>query len=91
MGEGTGDDEAAELAASIGFWWGIVPPNAAANAFMRDVLAIPAAFKRLPPVPFEAEPAEFAVVLEAFADRDEVGAFADQDDQEAFTAPEASA
>lgn len=53
---------------AIGFWWGIAPPNAAASSFALDVAAIPAAFARLAPGPFEAEPADFPAALERFAD-----------------------
>lgn len=53
---------------AIGFWWGIVPPHAAALSFARDVAAIPAAFARLEPCDFEAEPADFPAALERFAD-----------------------
>ena len=53
---------------AIGFWWGIAVPNAAAHSFARDVEAIPAAFARLGPAAFEAEPADFPCALERFAD-----------------------
>lgn len=52
----------------ISFWWGITAPNAAALSFAADVEAIPAAFARLEPCAFEAEPADFPAALERFAD-----------------------
>ena len=53
---------------AIGFWWGIAPPNAAALSFALDVAAIPAAFARLSPGAFDAEPADFPGALARFAD-----------------------
>lgn len=63
-----GRDGTEPIGEAIGFWWGIAPPNAAALSFALDVEAIPAAFARLAPGAFEAEPADFPAALERFAD-----------------------
>ncbi|WP_173934531.1 hypothetical protein [Chelativorans sp. Marseille-P2723] len=53
---------------AISFWWGIVPANAAALSFARDVEAIPSAFAKLDPSNFDDEPADYPAALEQFAD-----------------------
>ena len=62
----TGDDEAPDLAAAMTrLWFGIEPPHLSAAAFARDLGAVVAAFRALPPPAFESEPADFVRVLEA--------------------------
>ncbi|MFN3545989.1 MAG: hypothetical protein ACK4U0_00740 [Mesorhizobium sp.] len=63
-----GEGEPDPVEDAISFWWGISPPHRAALAFAREVRAIPAAFARLEPSAFEAEPADFSAALERFAD-----------------------
>lgn len=68
MTEASRDDGTNPIRDAIGFWWGIAPPNAAALSFALDVAAIPAAFSRLAPAGFGAEPADYPAALERFAD-----------------------
>ena len=68
MTGGIGNEELDPIQDAISFWCGIAPPNAAARAFARDVEAIPAAFARLEPGAFDAEPADYPAALERFAD-----------------------
>lgn len=67
-----GEEGLVSIQDAIGFWWGIAPPNAAALSFALDVAAIPAAFARLSPGAFEAEPADFPAALARFADPDDL-------------------
>ncbi len=60
-----GDDETARL---IEQWHGIRPPNAAAFEFARDLEKLVAAIRALPEGDFGGEPADYAAVLDAFAE-----------------------
>lgn len=63
-----GRDGLSLIEEAIAFWWGVPPPHASALSFARDVEAIPQAFSQLAPCDFDAEPADYPVALEQFAD-----------------------
>lgn len=65
------DDKTADevdFVATIRLWHGIEPPHPSAVEFAKDVQALIAAFRALPPPAFQSEPADFIRVLEALGE-----------------------
>jgi hypothetical protein len=62
------DDARVNAIETIRLWFGVKPPNAFAEEVIGDVAGMIAAFEKLPPLAFEAEPSDFVRVLHAFAE-----------------------